>query len=313
MVVDVSAHDFGEIDDQSTQSCIFKVWNRGTGTLIIEKVESDRNCLIPQTIQNLELSPDGALDLEVRFNPHRLLGEQTRTIRVLSNDPDTHELELHLRAEIRIDYRLTQSHLYFKQIDYDTQLCESVEVKSYLDQPLIISHLKPSHDFFTAVFRTVPEDGTYFIDIKLDGRRYPSSQDRIAGKLFFEVNSRRKPQGSLILLFSRADGLLPKDPLLTAHDLVPEEEQVQRIELINKLDKEYKIVDVSFTDDLVEIRDWSKEDDTIVIRYHIDERIEYDIIEGSFILSLDLEQPSKIVVPFHGMIADKVAYREALK
>lgn len=310
---DVLEYDFGEINNQQSLSHLFQIENRGKNVLVVEKVEADRNCLIPELILDQAVEPGESIDLLVRFNPARLAGKQKRTISVFSNDPKTPVLTLHLLAEIRIDYRFAKPFLFFKEIDYDARPCESVELESFLNHPLEVTNMVPSHDFFKASFRHDADSDRYYIDIEVDGRLYPPGENRVAAKLLFETNSTLQPTGNLTLLFSRADDLVPEHSELVAADLAMDEVHAAEIGLKNRTGKSFEITGVRFTNDLLKIESWSRKDDTVKINYRIDERIEYDTLEGRFEISLDLDQPSKIAVPFRGTLSHKTVKEQSLK
>ncbi|MHC4946044.1 MAG: DUF1573 domain-containing protein [Planctomycetota bacterium] len=313
IVVDSLEHDFGEIGDKQTLTHVFALQNDGQADLVIEKVEADKNCLIVEKTDGLVIEPGQAYKLMVRFNPQRLLAAQERSIRIHSNDPENPLLTLKLRADIRVDWRLSRPFLYFKEIYFDARPCDSLVVESFMDEPLDVHSLIPSHDFFSAVFRAEDDEGKYFIDIEVDGSRFPPGERRVAGKLEFETNSKNQPRGSLTILFAASDELLARPESLLERDMSLDKEYSAKIDLIHREGKAVEVTGVRFSNDQLVIKEWSSQGGGVLIRYELSDAIEYASAEGRFELDVDMEKPSKLAVPFKGILAQEVVADHELR
>ncbi|MFH2000169.1 MAG: DUF1573 domain-containing protein, partial [Planctomycetota bacterium] len=86
-----------------------------------------------------------------------------------------------------------------------------------------------------------------------------------------------------------------------------------KIDLVNQTDSEFKVSLVRFTNDLIKIKDWKREENTIIIRYEVRSDIQYDTIEGRFELFLDIDKPSKVVVPFKALLSQSLVQEKLLK
>lgn len=310
---DAPHHDFGTISDRKTLAHIFKIRNTGQAALKIKSVKTDKDCIVPHSFKDRMLEPGDAFDIVVRFNPARLAGEQARTLEVISNDPANKVLKLTLKAKVKVDYKLSKEFVFFKDIRHGGHLCETIEITSHMDEPLVIKNLTTTHEFFTATFRSNPEKGLYYIDLDLDVGKLPTGERRVAGKLSFESNSEIQPEDSLSVLASLAFDVIPDPSIVEARDLDFEAENDAVIVLNNQTDSEFEVTGVRFNNDRLQIRDWQREGQKVTIQYTLNPEIEYDTIEGLFELSLNIEKPSKVIVPFEGKLSHGIVKKKKLK
>ena len=92
-------HNFGEIWDVETKSCSFPFTNTGTGILVFEKIQPGCGCTTT-TLSKTTYAPGESGVIDAVFKPNSS-GELTKTVTVLSNDPDQKVIQLLLKANVK--------------------------------------------------------------------------------------------------------------------------------------------------------------------------------------------------------------------
>jgi hypothetical protein len=83
---------------------VFTVENVGDAELRITSVRSLCPC-VTATISSKDIPPGGKAELFATFSPreHKVTGEATRTIVIVSNDPDEPQKRVTISAEVKED------------------------------------------------------------------------------------------------------------------------------------------------------------------------------------------------------------------
>lgn len=80
-------HNFGEIEQDSKNTYVFKFTNTGTEPLIIENASGSCGCTVP-TYPKEPIAPGKTGEIEVVYSPGKQEGEQTKTVSITANtDP----------------------------------------------------------------------------------------------------------------------------------------------------------------------------------------------------------------------------------
>lgn len=77
-------HDFGQIMEGETVSCLMKYKNTGTVDLVIRNAETSCGCTVSRWSKS-PLKPGGEDKIEVIFDSSGRIGKQYKTITILSN------------------------------------------------------------------------------------------------------------------------------------------------------------------------------------------------------------------------------------
>lgn len=87
-------HDFGEIEQNSKHTKIFKFTNTGTQPLIIENASGSCGCTVP-TYPKEPIAPGKTGEIEVVYSPGTQQGAQTKTVTITANtEPITTTLNI---------------------------------------------------------------------------------------------------------------------------------------------------------------------------------------------------------------------------
>ncbi len=82
-----SNHNFGEIEQDSKHTYVFKFTNTGSEPLIIENATGSCGCTVP-TYPKEPIAPGKTGEIEVVYSPGKQEGEQTKTVSITANtDP----------------------------------------------------------------------------------------------------------------------------------------------------------------------------------------------------------------------------------
>jgi len=88
LVFDEQNHDFGELKQGGKVSWDYHFNNTGKRDLVIRRVKASCGCTAADPEKTL-LKPGESSFIKVNFNTNGLLGDEYKTVMVISNDPDT--------------------------------------------------------------------------------------------------------------------------------------------------------------------------------------------------------------------------------
>ncbi|HEY7751916.1 MAG TPA: DUF1573 domain-containing protein, partial [Ignavibacteriaceae bacterium] len=120
LVVQQTAHDFGDIKQGENVSHSFVLSNSGGDLLKILNVKASCGCTAG-TPEKSELSPGESTNLLVSFNSTGRQGKQHKTVTVKTNDPQNQEIVLTITANILKDQKSGTSApaVFFPETQHD--------------------------------------------------------------------------------------------------------------------------------------------------------------------------------------------------
>ena len=92
-------HDFGTVTEGETVKHTFVIKNTGSAPLVIDRVRSSCGCTAAVTKEK-EVAPGKTTELEVSFNTRGRMGPNSKTITIQSNDKNTPNAKLEIKAMI---------------------------------------------------------------------------------------------------------------------------------------------------------------------------------------------------------------------
>ncbi|NLR90261.1 MULTISPECIES: DUF1573 domain-containing protein [Flammeovirga] len=93
-------HEFGEMKALDKKSTAFKITNKGGNELIIRKVKASCGCTATKP-QKTQLAPGESTTLDVTFTAGNYNRKVTKSITVITNDPDHPETTLQIEADVK--------------------------------------------------------------------------------------------------------------------------------------------------------------------------------------------------------------------
>ena len=105
MTFEKIVHDFGVVGPETQNFCEFKFKNAGNGVLKIEDVTKACGCT-PFLLTKTEYAPGESGILKVNYITDTQLGPATKELTVVSNDSESPELMLAVKATVqaKVDY-----------------------------------------------------------------------------------------------------------------------------------------------------------------------------------------------------------------
>src|SRR5581483_11963566 len=101
MILQEETFDFGKVADQEALKHTFEVENKGTGGLLITRVQPSCGCtsalLSPQSGP---IDPGKTGLISVSVDPHGKQGVVVKTVTIFSNDPLTPQKQIFIKADI---------------------------------------------------------------------------------------------------------------------------------------------------------------------------------------------------------------------
>ncbi|MFH1843991.1 MAG: DUF1573 domain-containing protein [bacterium] len=97
--------DFGSMISFQRIDTSVTIRNSGDALLIVSGVESACGCTVPD-LEVSEIEPGKSTEMKVTFDSEKLSGLQFKTVKIMSNDPQTPTLELSILADIHVPVRV---------------------------------------------------------------------------------------------------------------------------------------------------------------------------------------------------------------
>lgn len=132
-VVEKRHVDAGTVVEGKNIRHTFLLQNRGEAPLLISRAETD--CTCTKITHDEVILPDRNCYLRVVFHTHGQAGEQIKTIRIHSNDPEQPELELSLQARVLPAISVEPDRVFFNGVP-GKALNQAVEITAPEGNPL---------------------------------------------------------------------------------------------------------------------------------------------------------------------------------
>jgi len=159
-------HDFGNVGPSTNNLCEFKFTNVGNGTLKIEEIEKTCGCT-PFLLEKKEYAPGESGTLRVNYFTEAQSGQSTKNLVVYSNDSESPEVTLAVKANImmKVDYEPKTLNLLLKKENAD---CPQITLTSIDNQPFSINSFKSSANCITADFNPSEKATKFVLQPKVD-------------------------------------------------------------------------------------------------------------------------------------------------
>jgi len=93
-------HDFGKVPQGPSLQYNFKFTNKGSGTLVIERIQTTCGCTGATIGSKTTYKKNESGEIKVEFNTQGRIGNQEKGIVVYTNDPDNLEVNLKVKCDI---------------------------------------------------------------------------------------------------------------------------------------------------------------------------------------------------------------------
>ncbi len=131
--------DFGYVPKTGRVSHTYQIKNIGQDTLIIVKVRASCGCATTP-LSKQRLAPNQTTDMKVIFNPRKLaVGETTKKLQVISNDPNNPFAEVQFTAKIGKSnslVKITPTEINFDTVSQGTEDVRTLTIKNISGEKL---------------------------------------------------------------------------------------------------------------------------------------------------------------------------------
>jgi len=187
--------DFGKAYKGDKVEHVYKFENRGKATLEIRKVKPSCGCTAA-VLSNNTILPGENGEIKATLNTVNYGGKVTKTISVLSNDPNTSNHKLTISGEVIEEISFKPKNINFGSFRADNQSENTVKVsvKSQSGPDFKIVKVASSKPYVeTSVSDN--QEGKFTITATLKNHH---EIGRFSGKIFLESNSTKQPKTSII-------------------------------------------------------------------------------------------------------------------
>jgi len=179
--------NFGQIFKGQKIEHIYEFENRGKDILDIRKVKTSCGCTAA-ILTNKTIAPGKTGAIKATFNSGKLSGNVTKSISVLSNDPERPRYKLTISGKIIEDVSIKPRNIDFGSVLLGEKTNKTVTIKSQTTPDFKIKKIRPSKQFINASI-VEEKNGEYVIEVTLEN---DPGIGRFSGGLYLETNSQRQ-------------------------------------------------------------------------------------------------------------------------
>ncbi|MGR3174247.1 MAG: DUF1573 domain-containing protein [Candidatus Scalindua sp.] len=176
--------NFGQIFKGQKIEHIFEFENRGKDILNIGKVKTSCGCTAA-ILTNNTILPGNTGEIRTTFNSRSYTGNVTKSISVISNDPERPSYKLTISGEIIEDVSIKPRNIDFGSVYIGEKTNKTVTIKSQTKPDFKIKKITSSKPFINASI-TEEKNGEYVIKVALENN---FEIGRFSGGIYLETNS----------------------------------------------------------------------------------------------------------------------------
>jgi hypothetical protein len=176
--------NFGHIFKGQKIEHIYEFENRGKDILNIGKVKTSCGCTAV-ILTNDTILPGKTGEIRATFNSKSYTGNVTKSISVISNDPERPSYKLTISGEIIEDVSIKPRNIDFGSVSLGERTNRTFTIKSQTTPDFKIKKITPSKPFINASI-IEEENGEYVIKVALENN---PGIGRFSGGIYLETNS----------------------------------------------------------------------------------------------------------------------------
>lgn len=134
-------YNFGLVHQGDIVKRSFVVNNSGKGTLQILRVVPSCGCTAA-VAKSSTLGPGDSTTVDVEFDTRGFSGEKEKSIRIVTNDPDSPITVLNLKGQIGVDVNLEPQRLFFGEVNKNQTVERSFKISIRKESPVKIASIK---------------------------------------------------------------------------------------------------------------------------------------------------------------------------
>jgi hypothetical protein len=176
--------NFGQIFKGQKIEHIYEFENRGNDTLNVGKVKTSCGCTAV-ILTNDTIPPGKTGEIRATFDSGSRTGNVTKSISVISNDPECPSYKLTISGEIIEDVSIKPRNIDFGLVSLGEKTNKTVTIKSQTTPDFKIKKITPSKPFINTSIAE-EKNGEYVISVALE---HNPEIGRFSGGIYLETNS----------------------------------------------------------------------------------------------------------------------------
>ena len=184
--------NFGQIFKGQKIEHIYEFENRGKDILNIGKVKTSCGCTAA-ILTNNTVPPGKTGEIKATFNSGSYRGNVTKSISVISNDPDHPSYKLTISGKIIEDVIIKPKNINFGSVYLGEKTNKTITIKSQTMPDFKIKKITPSKPFINASIAE-EKNGEYIIKVVLKDNH---KIGRFSGGIYLETNSPRQQKANI--------------------------------------------------------------------------------------------------------------------
>ncbi len=235
---------FGDVYQGKKVTHVFKVYNDGDDTLIINSVNASCGCTAVMT-SNKEIAPGQHGEITVTFDTNRFEGERSKTVTVISNDPQTPKVTLTIKANILVAVKAEPRRLLYHKINREELPTKEIFIYGEDEEErLEITGVSAQPDIFLFNWKKDKREGKKGQLLRVEFKETPPIGS-IRGNIKIQTNNTKQPKID-IYFYGEIEGdilIVPKRVFFRPFE--NGEKQMVTITLENRRDKPFKVLEVT--------------------------------------------------------------------
>ncbi len=185
--------NFGTVEKGEKVSYEYEFTNSGNAELEIKDVKPTCGCTTAKP-EKLNYDKGETGKIAVTFDSTRFAGAITKTIVVVSNDPDTPRMQLKLTGKILQEVDANPVSLAIPNVKRSDIIEREITLSTGMLDKLEISEVKSNLDFLKLETVRV-DDKTYKIKVSFDGKDTPEDRFVFQGNITYKTNGTKVTEG----------------------------------------------------------------------------------------------------------------------
>lgn len=292
-------HDFGTIEKGSKVVTEFEFVNAGKSVLTIEDVKTSCGCTTA-TPEKREYQPGEKGVIPVTFDSSRFANKITKTITVMSNDPENSKYYLKIlgNVESEIEAKPTLVSLYNVKRE-DTE--REIEISSNKLAKLEVSDITSDLDFVTVKTQAVDDKNVKLL-INIMGSKAPKTTTTFRGEVKLKTNGEKVNEISIPvhLKFEEPIRVLPR--FISFFGSKKGEARTVTVVLTSTDKKPFKVLSASADIEGVSVAPSNESIDQHQVEVKLSESAAEGKFAGFLIMKTDMEDMPEIRIPIRGSV-----------
>jgi uncharacterized protein YdeI (BOF family) len=294
--------NFGKIFKGQKAEHVFKFENRGKDILKISKVKTSCGCTAVMLTKKI-IPPDKTGEIKATFKSGSFKGNVTKSITVMSNDPNSPKYKLTLSGEIIEEISAKPRNIKFGSIYLGKKIDKTITIKSVTESNFKIKKITSSKPFVKASIAEENKEG-YIIKVTLKDNH---KIGRFSGGIHLETDSTRQPKVT-IPFFGEIIGDITTYPKRIYYGRITKGKEMTQKVFVKMNKNNIKILNSKVSPDCLSakiIEKREKNNPHYLIEITLDKKATIDKLNGSLELHTNSKIQPIIKIPITGKIQKK--------